>query len=204
MNIEIYGQQDLVEAVLAGNVSCSHVISIGNPGNIGRRKEDTTMPPVFKSYFKRWLRLEFFDVLKKEHLGPMRPRRIPLKKDVRRVIRFFNGTRDEATGYAIHCWRGVSRSTAIALGVLYMMYHDEQKAVDELKRIRPEAGPHPGLVAHFDAVLGCDLTSKNNQLREIRNRELKEWFMNEMENGEALLEELEPLEEEMESIIEEK
>jgi predicted protein tyrosine phosphatase len=194
MNIEVYGQRELVEAIHNNKVQSSHVISIGNPGNIGRGKEDTTMPAVFKSFFRGWLRLEFFDVLKKEHLGPMRPKRIPLKRDVKKVIKFFRKTRKDATGYAIHCWRGVSRSSAVALGILYMIYEDEQRAVDELKRIRPEAGPHPGLVSYFDAVLGCNLTSKNNQLREIRNRELKEWFMNEIEEGDGLLEELEVVE----------
>jgi len=49
------------------------------------------------------------------------------------------------------------------------------------------------MVRYFDQVLGSDLSGKNDQLREIRFRELKEWFFNEIEDGDALLEELEPL-----------
>jgi hypothetical protein len=97
------------------------------------------------------------------------------------------------SGYTIHCWRGVSRSTAIALGYLYLIHGDEQRAVDELKRIRPEAGPHPGLVRYFDEILGCDLSSRNEQMRKIRFREMREWFMNEIDGGDDLLEELEPV-----------
>ena len=192
MNIQIFGQRELVKYIENGNNACSHVVSIGNPGSIGRQNnEDTIMPNIFYKTFDSYLRLEFFDVLKKEHLGPMRPKRIPLKRDVKKAIRFFNKTKDSSNGYVIHCWRGVSRSTAIALGYLYLIHGNEQKAVDELKRIRPEAGPHPGIVNYFDEILGCDLSSKNDQLREIRLREMKEWFFNEIEDGDALLEELE-------------
>ncbi len=193
MDVQIYGQTELEDHIKAGNSVCSHLISIGNPGRFGKHQPDTRLPEIFKKTFSGILRLEFFDVLKKEHLGSMRPKRVPLRKDVKKVIRFYNRTKETSTGYAVHCWRGVSRSTAIALGILYLIHGDEQKAIDELKRIRPEAGPHPGLVKYFDTLLGCDLSSKNDQLREIRNREMKEWFMNEIEEGDATLEELEPV-----------
>ena len=57
--------------------------------------------------------------------------------------------------------------------------------MDELLRIRPEAAPHPGLVRYFDRILGCDLAARNDQLREIRFREMKEWFLNEVGDEEA-------------------
>ncbi len=193
MKIQIYGQTELIELIEKGEPLETHLVSIGNPGKFFRHSVDTIVPEIFKKTFKSILRLEFFDVLKKEHLGTMRPKRIPQKRDARRAIRYFNKTKDSASGYVIHCWRGVSRSAAIALGYLYLIHNDEQKAVDELRRIRPEAGPHPGLVKYFDELLGCSLSSKNDQLREIRFREMKEWFMNEIDNGDALIEELEPL-----------
>lgn len=49
------------------------------------------------------------------------------------------------------------------------------------------------MVKYFDDILGSDLATKNDQLRETRFRELKEWFFNEIEDGDALIEELEPL-----------
>lgn len=184
----------IISLVMSGGEVGSHLVSIGNPGRgVRAEAEDSTMPALFQSAFQEALRLEFYDVLYRRHLGPMRPRRIPLRRDIRRAIRFFRRTAGAATGYTIHCWRGVSRSTAIAIGYLYLIHGDEQLAVDALKQIRPEAAPHPRMVRYFDQVLGSDLSSKNNQLREIRFREMKEWFLNEIGDGDALLEELEPL-----------
>ena len=192
--IQVFGQRELFDHIQSGGEVASHLVSIGNPGRgVRAEAEDAAMPALFKATFRECLRLEFYDVEYKRHLGPMRPRRIPLRRDVRRAIRYFRRTAGSATGYTIHCWRGVSRSTAIALGYLYLIHGDEQLSVDELKRIRPEAGPHPRMVRYFDQVLGSDLSSKNDQIREIRFRRLKEWFFNEIEDGDALLEELEPL-----------
>jgi predicted protein tyrosine phosphatase len=194
MIVQVFGQRELIDHIHSGGEVASHLVSIGNPGRgVRAEAEDATMPELFQTTFQDYLRLQFYDVEYRRHLGPMRPKRIPLLRDVRRAIRFFNRTKDEATGYTIHCWRGLSRSTAIALGYLYLIHGDDQVAVDELKRIRPEAGPHPRLVSYFDRILGSDLSGKNDQLREIRFREMKEWFMNEIEDGDALLEELEPL-----------
>jgi hypothetical protein len=45
-----------------------------------------------------------------------------IKKDVKKVIRFFEKEVDNATGFTVHCWRGIARSTAVALGLLYMIH----------------------------------------------------------------------------------
>ena len=134
MNIQVFGQLELVERIDNCEGIYSHLVSIGNPGR-GIKRIDSIIPSVFKTVFKKYLRLEFYDVLEKRHLGPMRPKRIPLKKDIRKAIRFFNKNTNEATGYTIHCWRGVSRSTAIALGYLYMIYRDEEKTKEPLSKI---------------------------------------------------------------------
>lgn len=196
MDIEIYGQNELIERIGQNKNVTSHLISIGNPSVLWKRdhRQDTNVPKIFKETFKSILRIEFFDVLEKEHLGNMRPKRIPLKRDVKKAIRYFKKHSKNANGFTIHCWRGVSRSTAIALGYLYLIHGDEQKAVDALKKIRPDAGPHPGLVKFFDEILGCDLTSFNDQLRDIRMRELKEWFFNEIDD---IIEELEPVDDDL-------
>ena len=193
LKIQIFGQIELVQYIESGSETVSHLVSIGNPKSRSMKRSDTELPPIFKKTFEKVLRQAFFDVEKKEHLGSMRPKRIPMKKDVRKVIRFFNRYSDTATGFCIHCWRGISRSTAIALGYLYLIHKDEQKAVDELKKIQPEAAPHPGIVKYFDELLGSHLSSKSDQLREIQYRKMREWFFNEIEDGDALLEVLEVL-----------
>jgi len=184
--VQVFGQRELVEHLEAGGDHYSHCISIGNPGR-GFGRPDTVMPPVFRRHFRRILRLAFYDVEEMRHLGTMRPRRIPRRSDVRRVIRFFRCTRREADGYTLHCWGGISRSTAIALGILYLLTGSEQEAAETLLRVRPEAGPHRKIVRYFDELLGCDLTAVNDgiQLRRIE-RMRRELDLTE----DALLEEL--------------
>ncbi len=57
----------------------------------------------------------------------------------------------------IHCYAGVSRSTAIALAILMMLYGKdaEDQAVEYLLRIRPQAMPNVRIVREADLILGC-------------------------------------------------
>jgi predicted protein tyrosine phosphatase len=136
MNIQIFGQRELVEHIQNQGKISSHVISIGNPSRYGKpKKEDAAIPAIFHSVYEGIIRLAFFDVLEKSHLGDIKPKRIPQKRDVRKVIKFYRKNRKIIDGFDIHCWRGISRSTAIAFGLLYMMRNDEQVAFDELKKI---------------------------------------------------------------------
>jgi predicted protein tyrosine phosphatase len=145
------------------------------------------MPPEIRRHFRRVLRLAFYDVEEMRHLGTMRPRRIPRKSDVRRVIRFFNRTCREADGYTLHCWGGVSRSTAVALGILYLITGSENEAADTLLRVRPEAGPHRRIVRYFDELLGSNLKAANDGIHQRRlERMRRELDLTE----DALLEEL--------------
>ena len=95
--MQVFGQRELVEHLESGGDHYRHCISIGNPGR-GFGRPDTVMPPEIRRHFRRVLRLAFYDVEEMRHLGTMRPRRIPRKSDVRRVIRFFNRTCREADG----------------------------------------------------------------------------------------------------------
>ena len=163
--VQIFGQSELVEHLESGGWHYSHCISIGNPGRRVDRP-DTVEPPELRRHFRGILRLAFYDVEKVSHLGTMRPRRIPQRSDVRRVIRFVRRTRGEATGYTLHCWRGSSRSPAVALGILYLITGSEHEAGRILRRIRPDAAPHRGIVRYFDAELGCDLTPVSDRIRQ--------------------------------------
>jgi predicted protein tyrosine phosphatase len=149
------------------------------------------MPKVFRQMFTSILRLEFYDVEEKRHLGRIRPKRVPEKRDVKKIIRYFEKTRDRATGYTIHCWRGVSRSAAVGLIVLYLIHRDEQKAARELIRIRGEAAPHRRLVEYFDEIMGTGLSGYSRELWKEKMHALREWFYREIDNGDALVEELE-------------
>lgn len=54
----------------------------------------------------------------------------------------------------IHCLAGISRSTAVTLGILAKV-HPPAIAVRKLRRLRPEATPNPLIVALWDTHLGC-------------------------------------------------
>lgn len=143
MNVQVFAQTYLENYIKNGGNVYSHLISIGNPKSSIRRQEDCYLPAVFRKTFKSILRFSFYDVLEKHHLGPhQKIKRIPRKADVKRMIRYYNKTKNTATGYTFHCWAGVSRSGAMALGVLYLIYKDEKKAAEELIKIRSIVRPH--------------------------------------------------------------
>lgn len=108
-----------------------------------------------------------------------------------KVVRFYEDTRDRAEGWTVHCWGGLSRSPAVALGLLYLIHGDEEEAGRELRRIRPIARPLQLVVGLFDEVLGSHLSEVNDRIRAERIEEMKA----ELDlSADEVLEELEPLE----------
>ena len=177
MNIQVFGQFELEEHIRNGGEIYSHLISIGNPGFI--RRPDHVLPKLFKQSFSSILRLRFYDVRKKEQLGPQQKiKRIPKKKDVKRVIKFFEKTKYEATGYNIHCWQGVSRSTAVALILLYLIYEDEGKASKKLVEIRRQAMPNKLIVTLFDEMYNTNLGNFSETVYKHRIEAMKEEILN--------------------------
>lgn len=165
--VQVFGQRELVEHLESGGRHYSHCISIGNPGR-GFGRPDTVMPRMFRRHFRRILRLAFYDAEKVSHLGTMRPRR-------------------RATGYTLHCWGGVSRSPAVALGILYLISGSETTSGDTLRRIRPDTAPHQGIVRSFDELLGSNLRAVSDGIRAERIARMQR----ELDlTGDALLEEL--------------
>jgi predicted protein tyrosine phosphatase len=157
VSIQVFGEQELVEHLARGGAHHSHCISIRNP--------DETMPAIIKDNFRAILELRFYDVEEVGQLGPAQAiKRVPEPRDVKGVIEFFRLTATEATGYTLHCWQGVSRSPAVALGLLYLLTGSEEEAAFHLKRIRPDARPHHNLVRFFDEQLGCRLARVNEKL----------------------------------------
>ena len=193
--VQVLGQMELINLLDSGGQHYSHCISIGNPRKLFRRKKpDETMPDMFRQHFNKILRLSFYDVEEKRYLRPWHfPKRIPQRSDVHKVIKFFTNTKDVATGYTIHCWQGISRSTAIALGILYLITGSETEAKKRLYRMRSDAFPHQKIVKWFDEELGCNLYSVNREIHQSRlDRMKKELDLSE----ESLLEELPVAEEE--------
>jgi predicted protein tyrosine phosphatase len=79
----------------------------------------------------------------------------PGAKDASRLIEFVSNW-DPSAPMLIHCWAGISRSTASAFTALCMKRPDEEERAlaQELRDASPSATPNRLLVSHVDALLG--------------------------------------------------
>jgi len=116
------------------------------------------------------------------------------KSDVEKVLAFVETTKHEATGYTIHCWRGISRSTAVAFGILFYFLRDEQKAARRLVEIRRIAMPLKRIVRFYDEIFGSNLARFGNTIYRARLELMKENLYN------SKPVELNPVEEEEEDV----
>lgn len=81
----------------------------------------------------------------------------PGAQHVKRLVAFAHGwARDCARPLAVHCYAGISRSTAAAYIVAAALSpdRDEAELAWTLRRLSPSATPNPRLVRHADALLG--------------------------------------------------
>jgi predicted protein tyrosine phosphatase len=79
----------------------------------------------------------------------------PKMDDAERVIRFVESW-DRQTPILIHCWAGISRSTASAFitACLHNPSTDEEEIAQAIREASPTAYPNRRLVSHADAILG--------------------------------------------------
>jgi predicted protein tyrosine phosphatase len=56
----------------------------------------------------------------------------------------------------VHCTYGISRSPALALGLLVAAGHDPDRAFEHLFRVRPQAQPNALVVERLDGATGSD------------------------------------------------
>ena len=81
--------------------------------------------------------------------------RAPDLSDAESVIRFVEGW-DRANPLLIHCWAGISRSTASAFitACVHNPKADEEEIALAIRNASITASPNRRLVAHADALLG--------------------------------------------------
>ena len=98
----------------------------------------------------RHLKLYFHDIVQ-----AMDGHTPPRAADAERMISFFE-TWDRADPMLIHCWAGISRSTAAAYTALCMFrpQADEEELAFELRHASPSATPNRLIVSLADEVLG--------------------------------------------------
>lgn len=169
MNIQVFGQRELVKHIEAGNPIGTHLISIGNPVI---NTIDSKIPDLFKESYKKICRFKFFDASSKEQLRKIdRHKAIPAPKDIQKLNTFFDDNHSIASGFDLHCWEGVSRSTAMALCLLYLDLLDEDAAAMKLIEIRPQAMPNSLILQLFDQIIGCNLSEKAAEIYKQRLQE---------------------------------
>lgn len=96
------------------------------------------------------LRLAFHDIsAPRDGLTPPSPEHVSRLLD-------FGRSSDRGAPLLVHCYAGISRSTAAAfvLACALMPDRDEAAIADELRRLSPSATPNPLVVAHADNLLG--------------------------------------------------
>ncbi len=79
----------------------------------------------------------------------------PELEHVQAIIDFLRGWPQQSP-LLVHCWAGISRSTAAAYIALCLLNeHESEDVLAKILRFHaPEATPNPLLVAHADAILG--------------------------------------------------
>lgn len=162
MKIQIFGQNELVKHIEKGEKIHSHCISIINPGKPVHENDPSHISPdILIDSFKEVLILDFWDANKVEHIDHFESKKIPSEVDITKILSFVERTKDEATGYTIHCWRGISRSTAVGFGILQYFLNDEKEAADRLIKVRRNTMPLKLIVQLFDKALGSNLAAFN-------------------------------------------
>jgi predicted protein tyrosine phosphatase len=86
---------------------------------------------------------------------PMQGHIIPAEEHVVRLMDFVRGW-DRASPLVIHCWAGISRSTAAAFISTCMLnpLRDEHEIAQTLRKLSPSATPNSRLVEMADGIMG--------------------------------------------------
>lgn len=111
---------------------------------------DTPHEPPVGVDAARHLKLYFHDIV--QHMDGHTP---PRAADAERLIDFFRSWNREDP-MLIHCWAGISRSTAAAYTALCLFRPtaDEEELALELRQASPSATPNRLIVSLADEVLG--------------------------------------------------
>lgn len=114
--------------------------------------------PVFEGHApERHLKVPIYDII--EDFGDWVA---PGASDAQKVVDFV-GQWDKASPILIHCWAGISRSTASAFITACIQNPEtpELKIAQAIRAASPTASPNKKLVAHADDILG-----RNGRMRD--------------------------------------
>jgi predicted protein tyrosine phosphatase len=119
-----------------------HVISLLGPDTAHRAFSGIAQ--------ERHLKLTFHDII-----APLEGFTPPQPEDAARLVSFILDW-DRDAPMLIHCWAGISRSTAAAFTAMCILnpQRDEREIAQELRSAAPSATPNRLIVSHVDTILG--------------------------------------------------
>lgn len=126
----------------------THVISIWDPEWIERGGVEYQLKKRLPSQTR--LHIAYFHDSSSEEPG----RRAPVEDDLRRILAFAKDLQPEGS-VLIHCWAGISRSTAVAYAILCQSAGPgrETDCIESVLAIRPQAFPNALIVELADRIL---------------------------------------------------
>ena len=98
-----------------------------------------------------WCRCFFHDSTPRDRLS----RTLATLEDIQRILAFTAGLSSDDR-LLVHCYAGISRSTAVALGILCQHRLSPRQALAMVRQLRPIASPNSHILTLFDAVLALD------------------------------------------------
>jgi len=154
MNLQIFSKDLLQELLDNSEPVFSYCISINDPGSIPLQD--------MRNAFKRILRLEFEDI--NFNTTPASGKIMPNEETIKRIVDFYEETKDEEDGYTVHCHAGISRSPAAGLILLYLDTKSEERAFSRLLEIKDFCFPNKIMIDIFDCIYGTRLAEYNYRL----------------------------------------
>ena len=126
----------------------THVISIWDPEWIDRGVVEHQLKKRLAGETR--LHIAYFHDCSVEEPG----RRLPAEDDLRQILTFAADLKPEAH-VLIHCWAGISRSTAVAYAILcqFMGPGRESDCIEAILAVRPQAFPNTLIVDLADRIL---------------------------------------------------
>lgn len=152
----------------------TYIVSIGTPTDSSYTYNQEGIPYAYQNFeLNNRIRLEFDDIDIAEDVFA------PKEHDIQRLINFLQ-TIPEDANVLIHCFAGISRSTATAL-VLLMIKNNFNGAIakQNLLAIRPQAIPNKLICSLADKILGLsghnsclEVAKEIHFVQNIRNNSL--------------------------------
>jgi predicted protein tyrosine phosphatase len=166
--VRVYSLAELEAVIEAGEPRLSHCISIANPDQEAQAKAPFYQK--LEKMYQKVLHLRFYDAKEGEKFSrfiPNEQRILPGPEHIRAIVDFYRDTAPVASGWDIHCHRGIARSGVAALIILYLIHQNERSAASHLHHIRDIAMPHTGMIRIFDRQYGSNLEPYRIKLHRI-------------------------------------